>query len=201
MKFQNKRALMRKKQEETAKAEILKSASNCFRKWGLKKTTMEDVAREAGKGKSTLYYYYKSKEEILEELLINEMNDIETKTNNIADNFDSVREKLSRFITVMADEIKKTSCIYPLIRREIKGNKNANEKFYRYMVEKEEMNVTNILKEGLKVGEFNFSNGVDLKKTAKVIIAIFNGLWSSPLFEEKDNEKNKIAAKIIINGI
>ena len=51
--------------DDIIRADILRAAEALFQKWGLKKTTMEDIAKEAGKGKSTLYYYFKSKAEIL----------------------------------------------------------------------------------------------------------------------------------------
>ena len=56
--------------DDLVKAEILKAAERVFQKWGSNKTTMEDIAREAGKGKSTLYYYYQSKEEIFDAVVI-----------------------------------------------------------------------------------------------------------------------------------
>ncbi|MCK4357400.1 MAG: helix-turn-helix transcriptional regulator, partial [Candidatus Cloacimonetes bacterium] len=44
------------------KEQILKVAGNIFAKFGLKKTTMDEIAKLARMGKSTLYYYFKSKE-------------------------------------------------------------------------------------------------------------------------------------------
>ena len=42
---------------------------------------MEDIAHEAGKGKSTLYYYYKSKDEIFEAMITDEFSNIIIKAN------------------------------------------------------------------------------------------------------------------------
>ncbi|PKN72465.1 MAG: TetR/AcrR family transcriptional regulator, partial [Deltaproteobacteria bacterium HGW-Deltaproteobacteria-10] len=56
--------------DEEVKQAIKAAAKRVFAKWGLNKTTMEDIAGEAGKGKSTLYYYFKSKEEIFETVAI-----------------------------------------------------------------------------------------------------------------------------------
>jgi len=53
--------MMDAKKDELIKAAIIEAARRVFQKWGLKKSTMEDIAEEAGKGKSTLYYYFKSK--------------------------------------------------------------------------------------------------------------------------------------------
>jgi AcrR family transcriptional regulator len=52
------------KTEEEIKAEIKEAARHLFMKYGFFKTTMEDIAKAVKKGKSTLYYYYKSKDEV-----------------------------------------------------------------------------------------------------------------------------------------
>ena len=41
--------------------EVIEAAKVLFQRYGLKKTTMEDIAKFVGKGKSTLYYYFPSK--------------------------------------------------------------------------------------------------------------------------------------------
>jgi AcrR family transcriptional regulator len=43
---------------------IINAAESQFIRFGFRKTTMEDIAKAAGIGKATLYYYFKSKEEI-----------------------------------------------------------------------------------------------------------------------------------------
>src|ERR1700681_2045142 len=50
--------------EDLVLQEIIGGARALFEKFGLKKTTMEDIAKEIGKGKSSLYYYFPSKYEI-----------------------------------------------------------------------------------------------------------------------------------------
>lgn len=45
---------------------ILESAYACFRKHGLLKATIVDIAREAGVSRSTIYEYFRDKGEILE---------------------------------------------------------------------------------------------------------------------------------------
>ncbi len=44
---------------------ILQSAARCFNRKGYQATKMGDIARELGVSKAALYYYVKSKEEII----------------------------------------------------------------------------------------------------------------------------------------
>ena len=37
---------------------------------------MEDIAKAIGKGKSTLYYYYKSKSEVFQDVIIREADEV-----------------------------------------------------------------------------------------------------------------------------
>jgi len=60
----------RKERERLARQQlILDAAIQVFAQKGFHQATMDDVAQEAELGKGTLYYYFKSKEEILQKLL------------------------------------------------------------------------------------------------------------------------------------
>jgi AcrR family transcriptional regulator len=54
------------KKQKAIKYKIVGIASTVFSRFGFKKATMDDIARAAGMGKSSIYYYFKSKEDIFE---------------------------------------------------------------------------------------------------------------------------------------
>ena len=58
------------KEREQRKEQILSSALSVFKKHGIEKATMDEIAKEADFGKATLYYYFSSKEEIFAEQLV-----------------------------------------------------------------------------------------------------------------------------------
>jgi len=53
------------KMDNSRKLQIAEAAQKLFLHYGIKKTTISDIAREAGIGKGTVYLDFKSKEEIL----------------------------------------------------------------------------------------------------------------------------------------
>src|SRR5947199_9191354 len=55
-----KAAIVREEVRET----ILDAADRLLQHYGYKKTTMDDLAQEAGIGKGTIYLYFPSKEEV-----------------------------------------------------------------------------------------------------------------------------------------
>ena len=61
----------RKKEERILrKQRIIEAALSVFDKSGIDKTTMEEIAVEAGFGKATLYYYYPSKDHVYKEIMV-----------------------------------------------------------------------------------------------------------------------------------
>ena len=63
--------LLRKKMEPQEK--ILKCALELFFKYGIKRVTMDDIAKELGMSKKTIYQFYKEKDDIVNQLCNIEM--------------------------------------------------------------------------------------------------------------------------------
>ncbi|GAO45488.1 TetR/AcrR family transcriptional regulator [Flavihumibacter petaseus] len=61
--------------KEVNKEKIGKAAMKCFMKFGLDKTTLDDIAQSVGLNKASLYYYYKNKEDIFVEAALKEGED------------------------------------------------------------------------------------------------------------------------------
>ena len=91
--------------DDVVRQSIVEAASRLFQRWGIHKTTMEDIAREAGKGKSTLYYYYKSKDEIFWAVAEKEIKEIiEEITVDVNREVDA-GDKLAAYISINIMEI------------------------------------------------------------------------------------------------
>ncbi len=107
---------MKTNKDEQVRQNIIEAAKVVFQKWGLYKSTMEDIAKETGKAKSTLYYYFKNKEEIFEQVVRQELDEIIFNSLNSIRDLTSAREKLKKFITAMLNEVKNTISIYSLVK-------------------------------------------------------------------------------------
>ena len=71
--------------ETDVKRLIVESATKFFSKYGFHKTTMDEIAKNIHKAKGVLYYYFKSKEELFNEVLKQELNGVKTELNKIID--------------------------------------------------------------------------------------------------------------------
>lgn len=74
--MKNRRAQKPIKTEENKREarhnRILDAAVQLIQRWGYKKTTIEDIAREAGVAKGTIYLHWKTREELLVSLIFRE---------------------------------------------------------------------------------------------------------------------------------
>ncbi len=105
--------------EELLRIEIIDTAQKLFQQYGLHKTTMEDIARAMGKGKSTLYYYYKSKEEIFDAVLRTEMNDVYHLSKEAVMQAQTASEKLKAFFEISFQIAKSKVNLYKIVTEEM----------------------------------------------------------------------------------
>jgi len=75
---------------------ILKIAREIFSKYGFKKTTLDDIANAVRKGKSSLYYYFNSKEDLFQAVIMKEVeilsHELEIVINRNTDPVDKLRD-------------------------------------------------------------------------------------------------------------
>jgi AcrR family transcriptional regulator len=102
--------------EDLLRDEIISAAQKLFQQYGLQKTTMEDIARTMGKGKSTLYYYYKSKEEIFDAVVRCEMNEVYQASKLAVQKKDSASEKLKAYFLVSFQQAKTKVNLYCILK-------------------------------------------------------------------------------------
>jgi len=62
--------LARAPQADVTTARLLEAASRCLGRWGIAKTTIDDIAREAGMAKGNFYRYFDDKADLVEAVLL-----------------------------------------------------------------------------------------------------------------------------------
>ena len=83
--------------EEIIQNEILQAAIQLYQKYGLNKVTMDDIARAVGKGRSSLYYYYKNREDIFDAVMQAMIAEIIQKISNAVQPASGLEEKIQAF--------------------------------------------------------------------------------------------------------
>jgi len=113
---------MEMSKDELIRQEIIDAASKLFQQYGLFKTTMEDIARVLNKGKSTLYYYYKNKDEIFESVISREIRELFQEIRSAAEKEVSGEDKLRVYFSTVVASIQKRVLLYRIIKGEIGEN-------------------------------------------------------------------------------
>ncbi len=160
-------------EKDKVRKEIIEKASEIFRKYGYKKTTMDDIAFAVKKGKSSLYYYYKSKDEIYKAVVSSEGILFRKKIFNAILNAPTPQEKVKAFILTRMNTYQETSNFHKAMR----SPRFKDQKFMdrvRKIYEHQEIGLfKNILKEGV---EQNFFKIYDIDLAARAIVMAMRGM-------------------------
>jgi AcrR family transcriptional regulator len=145
-----------KKDEKREK--IITAAGTIFGQHGFKETRMEKVAEEAGMGKSSLYYYFLSKEELFEAVVEREAeylkNEIIQATKDVNDPY----KRMKLYVIARMKAFKNSINLYTAVKTNYLDHLPFIEKV-RTKYDKEEMKmVENILKDGVKANRFKLVN-------------------------------------------
>lgn len=162
--------------DDRIKEDVLKEARKLFQQYGLKKTTMEDIARAIGKGKSTLYYYYANKEEIFDAVIMKEMQEVFNSVKLAVEKAETAEEKLKEFSITKIKSVQKKGNLYKMVRGDLQENLYCTRHLHNQYDAEEVGLVKSILEFGIKNGEFAKAIRKDLDLLPSVIVSSLRGL-------------------------
>ena len=167
------------------RTKILNSARDIFTRYGYGKTSMDDIAGEMGKGKSTIYYYFKSKEEIFKAVIEQELLSMQTKIFQEVSKKEDAREKLKTYVVERMQGLKKMKDIYHVLRNEFKSNRDFTEQTRQQTDQIEIEVVISILDQGVRDGIFHLE---DTLLTSVAIVTALKGMEIPLLIAENGGE-------------
>jgi len=114
---------------------IFRAAVKIFAEKGFHKATMDEIASQAGMGKGSIYRHFKSKEELLRQLLNEKYEEIMKRIIQIFSRERDVLQQIKEMIEVWIDFIEKNHVVYRLIQNESIGLiVGENAMFYDYLI-------------------------------------------------------------------
>ncbi len=164
--------------KDITRENIINSASIAFSKFGYKKTSLDDIAALTNVSKTGLYYYFKNKEEVFNEVIKKEAKRMQEELIDAISKETEPIDKIIAFINERMDFIAEISNYYSAMKCDFMEqldtiNKNRTE-FYKI----EFQVLTKILEEGNFSKDFSIE---DVHETAKTILIILISL-EIPLF-------------------
>ena len=191
--------------EEQLKEEVIKSAQILFHQFGFYKTTMEDIAKSMGRGKSTLYQHFKSKEEVLEVVIMKEIDEVIEKTNQACEKAITAEDKLITFFSFSLKELKNKMILYKIMSGDKVENYVKDEKLIKRYKLKEIQSVKNILLLGINNKEFTSSLEEDLDLFAYFVVSSIRSITNDLLIENEfhnlDERLNRLLKLFFIKAL
>jgi AcrR family transcriptional regulator len=187
--------------KEEYKTRIILIASRIFSHYGYKKTTMEEISKALKKGKSSIYYYFGSKEEIFKAVVLYEANQLRTRLTTAIKEVDSPHDKLRNYIFVRMRTFEKLSNYYNAVFDKNLDHYEFIEKI-RARYDREELAILRLLiYVGKRRGVFAVENS---EYTAMAIQTMLKGM-EVPLFWRKReidiNDRLDAILQLIFYGI
>lgn len=214
MKTGDPRKKRERRRREEIRLSILAAAEGVITRKGFTDMTMDDVAREAGLSKATIYKYIPGKGLILFEIVGHYLDEVQKAVADILEIDSPAREKLRRVIREIVrfhGEKRNIARILMMDRTIFKflhliyhegTNRagNANRKSLNLMRSKS-MDIirsgTRIIEEGMSSGEFRQVNPLETVAFVASLIEglVHNQLWCQKIFDFKEDE---LAEKIYV---
>ncbi len=136
---------------------ILDTAKKMFGRYGLRKTSIDEIARMARVAKGTIYNYFGSKDQVYLEVLRRETNEVIDKISFSVAQEVSPKEKLSAFARAKFKYMRQAINILNLDREGIENLPSA-ESIRNDFIEREVNLIHSILKEGMEKGIFRIND-------------------------------------------
>ena len=140
---------------------LVEVARQLFAKNGIANTTMNDIAVASGKGRRTLYTYFKSKEDVYTAVIESELERLSDKLDEVAAKKIRPQDKIIELIYMHLSSIKETVVRNGNLRAEFFRNVWTVEKVRKNFDDEEIKLFRKVYAEGKADGEFDIDN-IDL---------------------------------------
>lgn len=157
----------------TTEAQILEAAQRQFAHYGFSKVTMDEIAQDAGMGKASLYYYFPTKENLFQAVIVHEHRHfMASVTARLKENI-SAADKIRTYVL---ERYKYFNMLLNLnildLRSSVKMKPLFNDTFAEFA--RQELGfLRKLIQEGRARGEFNITS---VEKVAQALLHVMQGL-------------------------
>jgi AcrR family transcriptional regulator len=183
---------------EKTRAMLVDVARKLFAKKGIEETTMNDISQASGKGRRTLYTYFRSKEDIYEAVVEAEMDRLAQEMAAVAAKPMNPEDKLVAIIYSHLDAIKEV----------VQRNGNMRAQFFRdiwrvSLIRKrfdsnEKKLLTKVLTEGEREGYFEMEN---IPLTVNIIHYCVKGLEIPYIYGRLETGLSPVASRAAVQRL
>lgn len=187
--------------EQQQRQIIVEAAKDLFARFGLVKTTMADIAKACGKGKSSLYYYFAGKEQVFAAVIGEEVEGLKQSIIQAVEKVDDPEEMLRAFVMARLIYLGKKADQYTAIKEEHLGHYDFIEDLTRDYSHWELTYIEKLLRYGQERGSFDT---FDPQGVAHALFLAFKGYeypWIIGLGRQEMTRSVQVLLEVIFKGI
>jgi len=144
--------------KDEVRARIVQVARKIFTRYGFKKATMEEIASATRKGKSSIYYYFSSKEDIFRAVVEKEAQELKEDLDRTLHIDASPIDKLKAYILFRLHHVRTVENFYAALNEEYLSHMDFILEIRRQFDQEELEVVRTILEEGMIDGTFQINS-------------------------------------------
>lgn len=137
---------------------LVESARKVFARMGVQQATMNDIAEESQKGRRTLYTYFKSKEDVYNAVVEQELTSLVSKLESVLHSSLTPDQKIIEFIYIHLDSIHDIVQKNGTLRADFFSDIKAMEIARKTTDQKEIEMLRDILTDGVEKGSFSIES-------------------------------------------
>ena len=188
---------------EERQEQILDAAASVFARLGFEDARMDDIAAESGLSKGSLYWYFKSKDDIIVALMhrvfSREMADIQA----LLEMSGTVAERLETFVEAAVQDIENLGILIPIMYEFYATATRREEmrKFFQGYFSDYRGALAALLQQGVTRGEV--PAGTDIKTAAIVLSAVVEGVLILSIVEPEVRIQEHIVSsmRLVMRGV
>lgn len=181
---------------DEVREQVVQAARQIFARYGYKKTALDDIAREAKKGKSTIYYYFKSKDDIFKAVIDAEA---EIRSRAIEEQISQIGDpklKLKTYIYIRMRTLRMVVNYYEAIKNDLLDQLYFVDNLRTEHFEAEIELIRKMFLQGIEMGEYTIQNP---ELTAKTVVTALHGFEVPLILKNLSDEELQKAIDEMLN--
>jgi len=159
-------------EQNRRRKEIFNASVHLFLEKGFTETSMREIADAAGIGKSTLYYYFKSKDEILISYFINEISKITVHAEEIVEQNLSIAEKLRNIMRMHLTYLTANKKVFLKLTTETQRLSLESQEKIQVKRHAYQDLLQSLIEEGIQTGEFRSVNPLFAARSISTLLSL-----------------------------
>ena len=177
---------------------LVEVARELFARNGLEATPMNDIAINSGKGRRTLYTYFRNKEEVYQAVIESELERLSDRLDEVSNMDAEPEQKVLTLIYMHLNMIRETVARNGTLRAEFFRNIWMVEKVRRKFDEEERAILCRVLEEGIARAKFRIDN---VNLMADIIHYSIKGLEVPYIYDRLGEGLTEADTRPIVMGI